>query len=454
LLRGISLSMGNLSMSPAVRKEAETQGGWKSLLVLAKEYPGPGLISVPDAWFDALRSLANLALHEPLQRPMLESGALDIAVSFSKKSDSDFRAQAVRLAGNLSPCCHNGDNEWATRCFSSPDVIKALGDAAHEAIAVTDGHFESLPTYASAYAKLSAVPDIALWLFDIQGISLLQAFGQTTGTVAEDVKVHVGTILAKCLRQRLNQRIVLEMLRNHDSSDKVFETFSTTKKRELLLKERDAMATGKDVQKIMARQIYSHTRNPTVYIQYARMLEMLAKDPSNHTKMLEKLYVTQLIELAHRIGPVGDAQASALRALRYLCTDTAEGAKPPIPNIKTMLVTEYNIIPILMAAAHVAHEDTRLEVCTIVRSLATENNLADKMVRCVFKPQFANPYHQHQHHQQQQQAALEAPGTPFLAVVGSLLATNSPRLQRGACRALEPFARRHKIPVCQVSKWG
>jgi len=34
--------------------------------------------------------------------------------------------------------------------------------------------------------------------------------------------------------------------------------------------------------------------------------------------------------------------------------------------------------------------------------------------------------------------------------VGSLLATSSPRLQRGACRALEPFARRHKIPVCQA----
>ena len=69
-------------------------------------------------------------------------------------------------------------------------MIKALGDAAHEAIGVTEGRFESLPTYASAYAKLSAVPDIALWLFDISGIGVLQAFGQTTGTVAEDVKVH------------------------------------------------------------------------------------------------------------------------------------------------------------------------------------------------------------------------------------------------------------------------
>jgi hypothetical protein len=36
LLAGISRSMANLSMSPAVRQEVTEQGGWKSLLALVQ----------------------------------------------------------------------------------------------------------------------------------------------------------------------------------------------------------------------------------------------------------------------------------------------------------------------------------------------------------------------------------------------------------------------------------
>ena len=52
LLRGVARSMGNLTTSPAVRREVTSQGGWKSLLALAQA-------AHKEVWFDALRALVG-----------------------------------------------------------------------------------------------------------------------------------------------------------------------------------------------------------------------------------------------------------------------------------------------------------------------------------------------------------------------------------------------------------
>lgn len=44
--------------------------------------------------------------------------------------------------------------------------------------------------------------------------------------------------------------------------------------------------------------------------------------------------------------------------------------------------------------------------------------------------------------------------TPFLAIIGSLLATPSPSLQVEACLALEPFCEDHKVAMCQAKVVG
>lgn len=159
LLRGIALSMASLCMSPAVRQEAERQGGWKSLLALAQSTRDE------DAWFDSLRALANLALHRPLQRQMLGAGALDTALHFAGKESLDLRCQAVRLAGNLSQCILLADgklDEGAVAAFSRKEVVRVLGEAALEA------PLEALPDFAAAYAKLAHIEMVAIWLFDVQ----------------------------------------------------------------------------------------------------------------------------------------------------------------------------------------------------------------------------------------------------------------------------------------------
>ena len=58
---------------------------------------------------------------------------------------------------------------------------------------------DGLTDFAAAYAKLSSVPAIALWLFDATGVTVLEAFAAaTTGAMADDMRVHLGSILANC----------------------------------------------------------------------------------------------------------------------------------------------------------------------------------------------------------------------------------------------------------------
>ena len=185
------------------------------------------------------------------------------------------------------------------------------------AVFVAGASTNALVDYAAAYAKLSRVPAIAHWLFDVVGVGVLDSFANATEPMADDVRVHLGSILANCLRQRQNQRIVLDMLRSHDPTDPDFAKQTTTTQRMLNLKDRDALKTGKDVRGLMTRLLRGGPyANPLVYLQYARLLQMLAAEPSNHRYMLQRHDVSSYVEqLAFLCAPNlnhGDTQATAL----------------------------------------------------------------------------------------------------------------------------------------------
>ena len=501
LLKGVARSMGNLSISPTVRREVAHRGGWKSLLALAQT-------TYKEVWFDALRALANLALFEPagderhvlvqehedanvvlqlgshiagdtvvgkpigLARQMLDAGALETALTFltRKPPELDLRLQAVRLCGNLAVCCRDGADASATHAFSRPSLMKLIGEAAvqagDEASSVGGAAADGLTDFAAAYAKLSSVPAIALWLFDATGVTVLEAFAAaTTGAMADDMRVHLGSILANCLRQRHNQRIVLDMLRSHDPTDPTFAAKSTSEQRLLNLKDRDALKMGKEIRGLMTRLLRGGPyATPHVWNQYARVLQMLAAEPSNHSYMLQRhdvnSYVEQLVFLAGPAQDDGDTRATALRGLRLLADLPAERQ---VDGILRILSSQMRIVPVLMAAALTEHEDTRVEVCRLVRALAAQPDVADQMVASshLIPPKQAQPpraEQQQQQQQQQQNGQMIATGEgaaardisdsqptklSFLTIMGDLLAVPSSRLQMEVCLALEPLASKH-----------
>ena len=460
LRRGIALSMANLSLSPAVRYEAASRGDWKNLLALARAK------SEPASWFDSLRFLANLALHDDLQWEMLAGGALDVVLTFAAKPDVDLKTQAVRLAGNLS--AHVAVEPSHARLFARPVVISTLGEAT---LASTR---EALPDFAAAYAKLAMVPAIAFWLFDVEGVELLKRFMAENGSAADDIRVHLVTILSACLRQRGNQRIVLRMLKSQDPLEANFRDAPTAKQRLMLLRERDALRTGGDLRDLMTRLLNCGSRNPALYTAYARTLASMAREASNHKHMLENEYVAQLQLLA--VGAVAlagssqrvliaDAQAAALQGLRYLADPASSDAWQPglseefvLDDVESLLAIRFKLIPILMEAARAPHEATRAEVCRLVAALAKKPSIAMRMVKASAAP----------HHHggtplavrnggggEGGEPPLEGPKPlPFLAVIGELLATPSKLLAIEASLAIEPFAADHKLALCQARVVG
>jgi len=270
------------------------------------------------------------------------------------------------------------------------------------------------------------------------------------------------------LRRRANQRIVLEMRRSHDPTDPAFRDASTAKQRHIILRERDELRTAKEVRSIMVRLLNSGSRNPHLYAMYARLLMELAAEVSNHKYMLKQPYVDQLALLAGGIGQSVEAQAYGLRGLRLLATATGEYA---IDDIRSKLASHFKLIPLLMSAASVSHEDTRVEVCRLVCVLATQRDIARRIAEAAQAPPPLPPSRA-----SSERAALAATGTadvmadeaelaevlqepqhrpiPFLAVIGMLLATPSARLQIEACLALEPFCVEHKVAMCQAKVVG
>ena len=464
LLRGIALCMANLCMSPAVRLVAEEQGGWKSLLSLAQSTRVPSVQKAKDeseGWFDALRALANLALHPPLQKAMVGAGALNVAFSYAMRDSSDLQVQALRLAGNLSECVSRVDGSGydasVAASFSRTDVIKKLGSVAF------DAPREALPDVAAAYAKLARVEAIALWLFNVEGTGLLEKLAHTSGSLAEDTRVRLVAILATCLQRRPNQRIALDMRRSHDPTDPAFRDASTAKQRQTLMREREELKTAKEVRSIMVRVLNSGSRNPNLFAQYARVLMELAREVTNHKYMLKQGYVEQLFGLAAGLGVAIEAQVFAMQGLRLLATAEGEHA---IDSILIKFATTYRIIPLLVAALSAPHEGTRIEVCRLVRALATENEVARMLVAAAQAP----PPSALAREQPEDRVALtnladakelaeftkEPPPkpTPFLAILGSLLTAPSRQVQIEACQALEPLCANHKVQLCQARVVG
>ena len=169
------------------------------------------------------------------------------------------------------------------------------------------------------------------------------------------------------------------MLRSNDPTEASFRGRSTTEQRLLMLRERDALRTGKEVRGIMTRLLRSPSTNPAVFTQYARILQMLAEEPSNHSYMLMRhdvsSYIEQLVLLASPAQEHHDARAAALRGLRLLAEARV------VDGILRILTGQMRIVPILMYAVQLEHDETRVEVCRLVRALAHQPEIADDMIR-------------------------------------------------------------------------
>ena len=149
----------------------------------------------------------------------------------------------------------------------------------------------------------------------------------------------------------------------------------------------------------------------------------------------------------------GDTVAAALRGLRLL----AEAEE--VDGVLRTLASSMKMIPVLLHAAHAHHEDTKVEVCRLVRAFARSREIASQMVGASYTP-----------------AATGAPppaaagdasaivptggelvsvptaaaARPFLSVFGGLLSELSSRVQMEACLALEPLASAHRVQMCQA----
>jgi len=423
-LRGVSLSLANVTISPAVREEVANSGGaWKSLLSLLNS-------SDSEVWFDALRVLANLALHPMLQPQMVSAGVLTAVLKYLTHEDADLQAQAARLLGNLSE--QVATNEKAMRELTQPKIIEALGRACLSATAANDGlGTPGCFDFAHAYTKLTLVPAYAAWLFTPKGVEVLKGLLGYAGPSVEDVRVQLVAMISCCLRERLNQRTFLELISSVDSSDESFRKLPTRQQRLLLIKEKEALSTGAVVRDITNQLLHERQSNPQVLMHYACALETLTMEPSNHTPMLQKNYVQQLVGVANESIDTGPAQATAT-ALRGLYTILDVESTPEIHRL--LLRAPINIAPTLLRAGLSEDEPTMVEVCRIVRVMGRHAQTGAKLA--------------HQTHQ-----TAEAQYDLF-SVLQMILSSGSPDVQLEACRALLPYGAMHKVEICKARLVG
>ena len=400
-LHGVTLALANATMSNTVRQEVANQSGsWKSLLKLLSS-------SDKEVWFDALRVLANLALHPSLQSQMVAAGVLTHVARFLPLDSDDLQAQAARLLGNVSHCA--AVDNAAARAITAPKLVEAAGKACVKATAANEGQGSpSCPDFARAYAKLALVPAYASWLFTPAGTVLLKGLMAYSGASSDDVRAQLSAVIAHCLHDKLNQRIFLEMLSTLDHTDDAFRKLPTKQQRALLLKEKDALSTGRDVRTVINSLLHERQTNQRVLLHYATALETLAQQPSNHRPMLDKSYTQQLVGIANEVG--GATQAIALRALALMVE--AEGSGGADDLHMQLLRQPMNVAPTLMRAASSTHEPTQIEVCRLVCALGKHPNEAGRLV----------------------QSGIASPAgdsLSFLEVMGSLLSSASLDLQVG-----------------------
>jgi len=384
-----------VTMSPAVRDEVSTSvGAWKSLQQLLASKDN-------EVWFDALRVLANLALHPALQAPMISAGVLSSAGKFLPLDDPDLQSQAARLLGNLSACVETDPS--AMRALTQPRIVDTVGAACIKATASNEGAGNpACPDFARAYS----------------------------GASCDDVRVQLSAVIARCLKERLNQRIFLELLSTLDHTDENFRKLPTRQQRALLLREKEALSTGTEVREVINQLLHERQSNPQVLLHYADALETLTHETSNHQPMYVKSYIQQLVGVANEANDsLGPTQATAFRALYNILE--AEGAD----NIHSlMLRAPMNVAPTLMRAAYTGHEPTQIEICRIMRAFGRHDANAARLV-------------QQKHHTAEGQV-------PFLEVISMMLQTASIDLQVAICAALAPYAARQKVEVCRAKLVG
>jgi len=418
LLLRASRALGHLTLSEEAQAQAATQGGWKSMLLLAKATDSR-------AWFDSLRCLANLAAYEPLREPLLNTGALPLVLSFFRHADVDLQSQAVRLLGSLSLCC--AESEVHARKFSAADVVEKLGRASTAAMGSGGRGTEALPNLCFCYGKLSLLEEYQKWLFGPDGVVVLQGFASYTGAQRQSVRIELARTIAQCLRLRNNQRIILNMLQSKDPTDPSHQSQGTAQQRLTMLQEKDALATGDQVRKLMDRLLLTKPWDSRVLWHYAAGLELLTQETSNHEFLLAKPYVQQLVLLSTQLK--GEGLALALRGLRQMAqSGKVDGVRQVLIRLKVLPA-----VYVLCKNPEKQLEDlqkgveAQVEICRLMGALAAEDEVAGTIAS--YRGTSVNG---------------EGPDISLLEAFGNLFESPSSAVLIEASAALEAFAPLHK----------
>ena len=347
------------------------------------------------------------------------------------------QSQAVRLLGSLSLCCV--ESEAYARRFTSVEVVDKLGRAALAATGRTGDAkvkgTEALPDLCFCYAKLSLLPQFQAWLFGADGVQVLTGFAAYTGAQRALVRSELARTIAQCIKHRHNQRIVLNMLPSQDPTDPTFHLQTTAQQRLTMLQEKDALATGEEVRRLMDRMLLTKPWDPRVLEHYTSMLEVLTREPSNHDYLLQKPYVSQLVLLATQLR--GDGLSLALQGLRHLAQ--AREAEAVLQQLLKL-----GVLPALYALCKRpdrqleglvtdASMSAQMEVCRLMAALGAEDQVAATLAsyRGAAGPDGEEP-------------------DTLLGAFGSLFDSPSPHVLIEVCSALEVYAPLHKVAICHA----
>ena len=245
------------------------------------------------------------------------------------------------------------------------------------------------------------------------------------------MRVQLTQTIAHCLRLRNNQRIILSMLQSKDPTDPAYQSQSTAQQRLSMLQEKDALATGDQVRKLMDRLLLTKPWDAQVLLHYTAALELLTRERSNHEYLLQKPYVQQLVLLSTQLK--GEGLALALRGLRHLAQfGVIDGVRQVLLRLK--------VLPALyILCKHPEQQleglkkgfQAQVEICRLMAALAGETAVANTVAT------YRGP-----------------PGADsdvlLLEAFGNLFESPSSHVLVEASAALEVFAPHHKVAICHA----
>jgi len=328
--------------------------------------------------------------------------------------------------------------------FAAEDVVEKLGRAAAAAMGSGGRGTEALPNLCFCFGKLSLLERYQEFLFGAEGVVILQGFASYTGAQRQSVRVEVARTIAHCLKLRMNQRIILNMLQSQDKDDPAYQSQTTAQQKQTLQTEKENLATGEQVRKLMDRLLLTKPWDSQVLHHYTASLELLTRRGANHRFLLAKPYVQQLVLLSTQLK--GKGLALALRGLRFMAQGGSEGpggsTPKPEDGVKQQLI-KLKILP----AMHVLckhpekqleglqkDDEAQVEICRLLAALANdEPDVASQVASYRGPPDSGGE-----------------PDISLLEAFGNIFESPWPAVLVEASKALELFAPTHKVAICHA----